>query len=109
MIVSRFEALGYFLSTLSAALAAVMLVGYAGVSSLSVGQGYEFQSISAVVLGGIAFSGGRGNLGGAIAGALTLQAVFTLMNFLSLPLPIRLTVHGLIIIAAVACSGLRLG
>jgi len=61
-----------------------------------------------VVLGGVAFTGGRGNLGGAIAGALTLQAVFTLMNFLSLPLPIRLTVQGLIIIAAVAFSGLRL-
>ncbi len=106
--VSRIKTIAFIMSSLSAALAAVMLVGYAGVSSLSVGQGYEFQSISAVVLGGVAFTGGRGNLGGAIAGALTLQAVFTLMNFLSLPLPIRLTVQGLIIIAAVAFSGLRL-
>jgi len=106
--VSRIKTIGFLLSSLFGALAAILLVGYAGVSSLTVGQGYEFQSISAAVLGGVAFSGGRGNLGGALAGALTLQAVFALMNFLSLPLPIRLTVQGLIIIGAVAFGGLRL-
>jgi ribose transport system permease protein len=106
--VSRIKTLAFLLCSLSAAVAAIMRVGYAGVSSVTVGQGYEFQSISAVVLGGVAFSGGRGNLGGAIAGALTLQAIFKLMNFLRLPLPIRLTVQGLIIIGAVAFSGLNL-
>jgi len=85
-----------------------LLVGYAGVSSLTVGQGYEFQSISAVVLGGVALAGGRGSLWGAIAGALTLQALFALMNFLSLPLPIRLTVQGVIIIGAVAFASSRM-
>ena len=106
--VSRIKTIAFLLSSLSGAVAAILLVGYAGVSSLTIGQGYEFQSISAAVLGGVAFSGGRGNLAGALAGALTLQAVFALMNFLSLPLPIRLTVQGLIIIGAVAFGGLRL-
>ena len=105
--VSRIKTIGFLMSSLSGGLAAIMLVGYAGVSSLTVGQGYEFQSISAAVLGGVAFSGGRGNLWGAIAGALTLQALFSLMNFLSLPLPIRLTVQGAIIIGAVAFAGTR--
>lgn len=100
--VSRIKVIVFLLSSLSAAMAAILLVGYAGVSSLTVGQGYEFQSISGAVLGGISLAGGRGGLGGAIAGALTLQALFALMNFMSLPLPIRLTVQGAIIIGAVA-------
>ncbi len=105
--VSRIKTIAFLLSSLSGALAAIMLVGYAGVSSLTVGQGYEFQSISAVVLGGVSLAGGRGSLWGAIAGVLTLQTLFALMNFLSLPLPIRLTVQGAIIIGAVAFSGAR--
>lgn len=105
--VSRIKIICFLLCSLSAAVGAILLVGYAGVSSLSVGEGYEFQSISAVVLGGVALSGGRGNIGGAIAGALTLQAVFAFMNFLSVPNFIRLTVQGVIIIGAVAFSSLR--
>jgi ribose transport system permease protein len=42
-----------------------------------------------------------------VAGALTLQALFSLLNFLGLPLPIRLTVQGLIIIGAVALAAWR--
>ncbi len=106
--VSRIKTIAFLMSSLSGALAAILLVGYAGVSSLTVGQGYEFQSISAVVLGGVALAGGRGSLWGAIAGALTLQALFALMNFLSLPLPIRLTVQGVIIIGAVAFASSRM-
>jgi len=56
----------------------------------------------------VALAGGRGSLWGAIAGALTLQALFALMNFLSLPLPIRLTVQGVIIIGAVAFASSRM-
>jgi len=107
--VGRIKTIAFLMSSLSGAVAAILLVGYAGVSSLTVGQGYEFQSISAVVLGGVALAGGRGSLWSAIAGALTLQALFALMNFLSLPLPIRLTVQGAIIIGAVALSSRRLG
>lgn len=106
--VSRIKSIAFLLSSLSGALAAILLVGYAGVSSLTVGQGYEFQSISGVVLGGVSLAGGRGGLGGAIAGALTLQALFALMNFMSLPESIRLTVQGLIIIGAVAFGSVHL-
>ena len=42
----------FIISSLSATLAAVLLVGYAGVHP-SVGRGYEFVAITAVVLGGV--------------------------------------------------------
>jgi ribose transport system permease protein len=101
------KTLAFVLCSLSAGLGSVLIVGFAGMSSLGIGSGYEFQSISAVVLGGVALTGGRGNVGMVVAGALTLQALFSLLNFLGLPLPIRLTVQGLIIIGAVALAAWR--
>lgn len=97
----------FVLCSLMAAVGALLIAGFSGVSSLSVGQGYEFQSISAIVLGGVALSGGRGNIAGAAMGALTLQALFSLLNYLGFPLPIRLSVQGLIIIGAVAVAAWR--
>jgi ribose transport system permease protein len=97
----------FVLCALSAGVGSILIVGFAGMSSLIIGKGYEFQSISEVVLGGVALTGGQGNVGMVVAGALTLQALFSLLNFLGLPLPIRLTVQGLIIIGAVALAAWR--
>lgn len=105
--VGRIKTTVFVLSAVLAAVGAVLIAGFSGVSSLSVGQGYEFQSISAIVLGGVALGGGRGNIAGAVMGALTLQAMFSLLNFLGFPLPIRLSVQGLIIIGAVAIAARR--
>ncbi|WP_265521971.1 ABC transporter permease [Oerskovia flava] len=91
----------FLLSGLMATVAAVLIGGYAGVTA-QVGQGLEFVAITAVVLGGVVLGGGRGSVVAAMAGALTLEALFTLFNQLSLPSTIRPAVQGVIIIAAVA-------
>ncbi len=96
----------FVISSLAAVTAGIMLGGFSGVS-INVGDGLELESISAVVLGGAALLGGRGNMPAALAGALTLQALFTLLNFLGLPSPIRVTVQGAIIIGAVAYAAWR--
>jgi ribose transport system permease protein len=96
----------FVISSLSAVTAGIMLGGFSGVST-NVGDGLELQAISAVVLGGAALLGGRGNMPAALAGALTLQALFTLLNFLGLPSPLRVTVQGAIIIGAVAFASWR--
>ena len=77
------------------------LVGYAGVHP-SVGRGYEFAAITAVVLGGVVLGGGRGWVVAAAAGAFALEALFTLLNFAGVPSTYRAAVQGIIIILAVA-------
>ncbi|MCR2799791.1 ABC transporter permease [Microbacterium sp. zg-Y818] len=94
----------FVLSSLSATLTAVLLVGYAGVHP-AVGRGYEFIAITAVVLGGVVLGGGRGWIVSAVAGAFVLEALFLLMNFAEIPTSLRDSVQGVIIIAAVAYSG----
>lgn len=101
----RTKTAAFVISSLSATLAGVLLVGYAGVHP-SVGQGYEFIAITAVVLGGVVLGGGRGTVLGALTGAFTLESLFTLLNFASVPATLRDAIQGVIIIAAVAYSGL---
>ncbi|MBX3596696.1 MAG: ABC transporter permease, partial [Rhizobiaceae bacterium] len=101
--VNRVRVSAFVISSLSAVLAGILLGGFAGVST-DVGTGYELQAITAAVIGGAQLLGGRGSVPAAIAGALTLTAIFTLLNFLGLPQPVRQVVQGLILIAAVALT-----
>lgn len=101
--VNRVRITAFMLSGLCGAIAGILLGGFAGVST-DVGTGYELQAITAAVLGGAQLLGGRGSVPAAIGGALALTAIFTLLNFLGLPQPVRQVVQGLILIAAVALA-----
>ncbi|MEV4806229.1 ABC transporter permease [Nonomuraea sp. NPDC049421] len=105
--VDRVKIYAFMLSGLSAAVAAVLLGGFAGVSA-QVGQGLEFSAITAVVLGGVALGGGRGAVVAAMAGACTLEALFTLLNLYGISGALESAVQGVIIIAAVAAGAVRL-
>ncbi len=99
--VEGLRTLAFVLSGISAAIAAILLGGFAGVSA-QVGDGLEFQVITAVVLGGVVLGGGRGSVVAAVAGALTLEALFSLLNLLGVSGGLESAVQGVIIIAAVA-------
>ena len=101
------KTLAFVVSALSAVVAGILLGGYAGVS-VDVGNGYEFQAISAAVIGGAALTGGRGTVPAAIAGGLTMQALFALLNVLGYPPELRDTVEGVIVIGAVAYGSYQL-
>ena len=93
----------FMLSSVAATISGVLLVGYAGVHP-SVGQGYEFAAITAVVLGGVVLGGGRGWVLSAAAGAFALELLFTLLTVLEVESTWRDSVQGLIIIVAVAIA-----
>ncbi|MEU4534530.1 ABC transporter permease [Streptosporangium sp. NPDC023825] len=105
--VNRTRIAAFVLSGLAAAVAGILLGGFAGVSA-QVGQGLEFSAITAVVLGGVALGGGRGSVIAAMAGAFTLEALFTLLNLYGISGALEFAVQGVIIIAAVAASAVRL-
>ena len=93
--------LAFVVSAVAAVIAGILLGGFGGVNT-EAGDGYEMQAISAAVLGGVVLMGGRGSVPAAMAGALALELLFTLLNLLGLPKPLRDAVQGLIIIGAVA-------
>ncbi|HEX2129210.1 MAG TPA: ABC transporter permease [Solirubrobacterales bacterium] len=104
--VTRVRIAAFVLSATSAVIAAILLGGFAGVTA-QVGQGLEFQAITAAVLGGTVLGGGRGSVLGAVAGALVLQALFQLLNLYSVESAVEQTVTGLLIIVAVSAAAFR--
>lgn len=93
----------FLISAITAVIAGVLIGGYGGTSILA-GEGLEFQSVSAAVIGGTLLLGGKGSVPLAALGALSLEAIFSLLNLLGLPKPYRDAVQGLILIGAVAYS-----
>jgi rhamnose transport system permease protein len=71
------------------------------------GNGLELKVIAAVVVGGVAISGGRGNLWGAFAGFLLLACVSPALTHLHVEAYWEKAVHGTIILLAVIADGLR--
>ncbi|WP_329109640.1 ABC transporter permease [Micromonospora sp. NBC_01699] len=105
--VRRVRTTAFVISALCAVVAGILLGGATGVTA-EAGVGYEFQAIAAVVLGGAVLGGGRGSVGAAIAGALTLQALFSLLNQFGLAQSLRQVVQGVIIIGAAAYAARRM-
>jgi ribose transport system permease protein len=96
----------FVISAVAAVTAGIMLGGFGGVST-DVGRGLELQAIAACVIGGAQLMGGRGSVVGVVAGALSLFALFTLLNLLGLPQALHDTAQGAILIAAVASGSVR--
>ncbi len=92
----------YGLSGVAAALGGLVLLARTGVSSNFAGQGFEFDALAAVVLGGATFQGGRGGIGGSVAGILILVTSFNLVNILGLNFNTQLIVKGAVIFGAAA-------
>ncbi len=92
----------YVISGVLAALAGLILSGFVGVVDNWVGKGFELNSIVAAVIGGVALSGGRGTLPGALAGAAILVTVFNAVLLFGLPVQFQIIIQGLVIIVATA-------
>lgn len=71
------------------------------------GTGIELKTIAAVVVGGVAISGGRGNLWGAFAGLLLLACVSPALVHLHVESYWEKAIQGMIILVAVVADGIR--
>jgi ribose transport system permease protein len=92
----------YLISGGLSALAGLMLSGFVGVVDNWVGRGFELDSIVAAVIGGVALSGGRGTIAGALIGATILIVVFNSALLLGLPIEFQILIKGVVIVTAAA-------
>lgn len=71
----------YVISGTLAGMAGVILAAQFGAGQPIEGIGWELFAIASVVVGGTLLTGGRGSIGGTLAGALLLGLIFTILNF----------------------------
>lgn len=98
----------YVICSVCAGIGGLFLLGYVGTVSNWVGQGYELDSIVAAVMGGVALTGGRGNIFAALLGVAVLMVINNLVLLLGFPIEMQLIIKGIIIIGAAAFYRTRL-
>jgi ribose/xylose/arabinose/galactoside ABC-type transport system permease subunit len=107
--VPLYTMLVYALSGLCAAIAAVVLTAWVGSAQPVAAADVTLQSVAAVVLGGVALTGGRGSMLQVIYGVTMLSMLSNVMNMIGVSAYYQTLVIGFVIILAVVLDRLRRG
>jgi ribose/xylose/arabinose/galactoside ABC-type transport system permease subunit len=105
--VAKTRILVFTVSGSLAGLGGLLLGGMLTNANPNLGLGYELDVIAAVILGGVALSGGRGSIGGVVIGAALiglLRNAFVLLNVSGYWQTITI---GLVVILAVGADSLN--
>lgn len=98
----------YVIAALLACLGGFLQAGYAGYVDQYLGSQVQLTSITAALVGGVTFAGGKGGMVGPAMGALLLTVLANLITLLNLSTADESIVTGVVLLLAVALQGLRL-
>ncbi|MBT3318625.1 MAG: ABC transporter permease [Clostridia bacterium] len=99
--VKNFKLLIYGINGLFISLASMTLLSRLGTGSPIMGMGKEIDVIAAVVVGGTALAGGKGNVWGTVIGVVLLGIMSNALNILGVSPHFQYIMKGLLIIGAV--------
>lgn len=97
----------YAISGLAAGVGGLLTAGLLDSGSPTAGDLAELDSIAAVIIGGAAFAGGRGNVGNALVGAFTIGVIRNALNLHNVNPFYQLMVIGVVVLLAVEADVLR--
>lgn len=96
----------YVISGLMAALSGIALTMLSGSGNADIGAPMTLNSITAVVIGGNALSGGVGGVAGPLMGAITLGVLQNIISFADIDTWWETFVRAIIIVVALAAPGI---
>jgi ribose transport system permease protein len=96
------KTLAYVLGGATATLSGALMAGYTHTAFLGIGNEYTLWSITSVVIGGTALTGGKGVYLGTMAGAVILVLLESLLTILRMPEAGRRIANGLIILVMIS-------
>lgn len=99
--VKRLKLVLFVVSGLVASFAGIVYTLRYGSARADNGIGLELVVIASVLLGGVDFDGGRGTLGGAVAGVLLIGLLTNLLTLNDITNEIQVIVTGLLLVASV--------
>ena len=104
--VTRVQFSIYVISGFMAALSGIAITMLSGSGNAEIGSQMTLNSITAVVIGGNAFSGGIGGVTGPVMGAITLSLLQNIISFAHIDTWWETLAKALIIVLALAVPGL---
>ncbi len=98
----------FIMSSMIAAFAGVLMTAKMHSGQPGGGSGAEFDAITAAILGGVAFSGGKGNLLGCFIGLMIMQSFNTGLTVLNVSSFWQIIAKGMLLIAALILDYFRM-
>jgi ribose/xylose/arabinose/galactoside ABC-type transport system permease subunit len=96
----------YTINGLLVGIASVFLLSRVNTAIITTGQNKEIDVIAAVVIGGVALSGGKGNIWGVFIGAILMGAIENGLTIMRQKAEMQYVAKGLIIIGAVVVGAI---
>jgi ribose/xylose/arabinose/galactoside ABC-type transport system permease subunit len=104
--VDNYKILTYTISGLYCGIATILYASRLDSITAGGGSGYELTALSAAIIGGVTFDGGKGTIIGAFLGIVFMGLVNNAMNILGVDSYIQTIVSGIIVVVAVIISNL---
>lgn len=104
--VNKYKLLTYMTLGLLSGLAGVMLTARIGSGVPSMGDGFEFDVLTAVLIGGVSLSGGKGSMVGTLIGCLIMGTLSNGLNLLNVSSYLQMLIMGGMLILAVSVDAL---
>jgi inositol transport system permease protein len=99
--VKNIQMRAYLLNGVLVGIASVIYMSRVNSGVPNGAQGYEFDALTATIIGGTSFSGGVGSVAGTIVGAFLIGFMNNIMNILSIDSYVQQMMRGVIIAGAV--------
>jgi ribose/xylose/arabinose/galactoside ABC-type transport system permease subunit len=99
--VPRTVGAAFLVSAFAASVGGILITSLSKVGAYYNGEGYDFDAVTAVVIGGLTLAGGRGDIVGVLGGVLVLGLMSNLMTLLGIDTFSQRIVKGLVFIAVV--------
>ena len=82
--VPRVVLMDFLAAAFCASIAGIFITSMNKLGVFYLGKGYDFKSVTAVVIGGMTLSGGRGNMPGVFGGVLVIGFLVNIMTFIGI-------------------------
>lgn len=105
--VTRYKTAIYSIAGIFCAIASIIFSARIDSITANAGSGYETNALTAAIIGGVTFDGGKGTISGAFLGCLLMGVISNAMNILRVPSYIQTIVTGAIIVCAVVLSNIN--
>ena len=89
------------------ALAALDMMAHQNMTSANSGPGTEFTCLTAAIIGGISFMGGKGNVVGLVAGIFVMQIISNGMQLAGWGIYLQYAVKGIILLGAISFDAIK--
>lgn len=99
--VDRVKYMVYALSGLFAGIAGIVMLSRTNSGQVTAGKGFEFDVLTAVVLGGVSVNGGSGRISNVVAGVLIIGVLSNGLVLLNVSAYVQMVIKGAVLMSAV--------